>query len=491
MSCAGRWAAWARSTTLLIGAGYGNLTEAEAVEAWIQGIKHALSGTVEGDDRKQRITFIEADGAKIRRIQDAILEAKRRLKEQKRLEIEYRRLSRDELEAIGTKNLVADRARPQSADPTHPDQLRLRVRQLPVRRHHPGRLHPRTGDPPRRQAGRPGQRRTGREWNPPCSWAGTVPGAAVDPRELRDQLSTRTPIVLSLDATTARIHWELVAQPQFSDVDGPDGPVAPEPGRDFLGTSRGLTRQLRTTFAPRPSPRRRPAGCCGCWWWPTRPKTRPAAPRRRGRGRRPVRGLQSGLRVGGGEQGAGDGAAGPARGHPHQRAPPPHAALLRRAPLRRPRHLQPRHQVLRLALQRRRAGHRERAEPHRPHPQVRVLQRLPVRHHPRPVRATLGRPGAELRRVVLRPWRVQLRLHRLARRGRGRADVRPDPVPAAAGPVAGVWRIRPIRQGQAAADARRDAASTPVAERPFNGSRTWGPTSTMATPSSGCSSRRC
>jgi hypothetical protein len=243
--------------TLLIGAGYGNLTEAEAVEAWIRGIKHALSGTVEGDDRKlERITFIEADGAKIRRIQDAILEAKRRLKEQKRLEIEYRRLSRDELEAIGTKNLVADRARPQSADPP-PTRISygfefgsfrfgaitqdasIPEREIPL----DGKLVDQAND---ELAG---------EWNPAMQLErGRFLERLLIPRELRDQLSTRTPIVLSLDATTARIHWELVAQPQFSDVDGPDGPVAPEPGRDFLGTSRGLTRQLRTTFAPPPEP---------------------------------------------------------------------------------------------------------------------------------------------------------------------------------------------------------------------------------------------
>lgn len=69
------------------------------------------------------------------------------------------------------------------------------------------------------------------------------------PADLREHLTGDAPLVLLLDATTARIHWEMVAQP------------APAPGATsmqetdwFLGTARGLTRQLRTTFAPPPEP---------------------------------------------------------------------------------------------------------------------------------------------------------------------------------------------------------------------------------------------
>ncbi len=81
------------------------------------------------------------------------------------------------------------------------------------------------------------------------------------PQEVRSHLQTDDPVVMMLDATTARIHWEMIAQPDpalnpalmqestYSSVR--DLPF----DRDrFLGTSRGFTRQLRTSFAFLPDP---------------------------------------------------------------------------------------------------------------------------------------------------------------------------------------------------------------------------------------------
>ncbi|HEU5431779.1 MAG TPA: CHAT domain-containing protein [Thermomicrobiales bacterium] len=88
------------------------------------------------------------------------------------------------------------------------------------------------------------------------------------PRELQPYLATSAPLVMLLDPRTARVHWEMVAQPDPDEVmrgadgDAPSGeiPRAFDPYR-FLGTARGLTRQLRTTFTappePPPPPRRR------------------------------------------------------------------------------------------------------------------------------------------------------------------------------------------------------------------------------------------
>jgi hypothetical protein len=74
------------------------------------------------------------------------------------------------------------------------------------------------------------------------------------PDDLRASIYTDAPLVLVLDATTARIHWEMVAQSDprvlLSDTTAP--PAAEGDTIDtnaFLGLSRGLTRQLRTTFA--------------------------------------------------------------------------------------------------------------------------------------------------------------------------------------------------------------------------------------------------
>ena len=83
------------------------------------------------------------------------------------------------------------------------------------------------------------------------------------PAELRAQFSTDAPLVMMLDPTIARTHWEMVAQPdhyprsQDASFEGNGGTGGERPGFDpdlFLGTSRGFTRQLRTTFAPPPEP---------------------------------------------------------------------------------------------------------------------------------------------------------------------------------------------------------------------------------------------
>ncbi len=77
------------------------------------------------------------------------------------------------------------------------------------------------------------------------------------PADFRDTLLTPAPLVLALDARTARIHWEMMAQADFSGTPAlqPGGALSLDSVKDlFWGTVRGLTRQLRTTFAPPPEP---------------------------------------------------------------------------------------------------------------------------------------------------------------------------------------------------------------------------------------------
>jgi hypothetical protein len=81
-------------------------------------------------------------------------------------------------------------------------------------------------------------------------------GHLLIPDDLRPQFFGRDPLVLMLDATTARIHWEMVAQSE-AELTAGDQPATASgrfPEEYFLGTARGLTRQLRTTFAPPPEP---------------------------------------------------------------------------------------------------------------------------------------------------------------------------------------------------------------------------------------------
>ena len=60
--------------TVLIGSGAGNLSVREAVSGWLRGIKNAITGSVDQEDRRlSRITFVERDPGKIEGIQKAIL----------------------------------------------------------------------------------------------------------------------------------------------------------------------------------------------------------------------------------------------------------------------------------------------------------------------------------------------------------------------------------------------------------------------------------
>jgi hypothetical protein len=70
------------------------------------------------------------------------------------------------------------------------------------------------------------------------------------PADLQQLLSSNAPLVLTCDSTVARIHGEMVAQPDPR----AGGGIASEPNRTFLGIHRGFTRQLRTIFAPPPEP---------------------------------------------------------------------------------------------------------------------------------------------------------------------------------------------------------------------------------------------
>src|SRR4029453_14732086 len=91
------------------------------------------------------------------------------------------------------------------------------------------------------------------------------PEAPLRPADIRPMIYTSAPLVLMLDATTARVHWEMMAKsdPWFSTsafpnpADAAGSPANKEPlfePNAFLGPSRGLTRQLRSTFAPPPEP---------------------------------------------------------------------------------------------------------------------------------------------------------------------------------------------------------------------------------------------
>jgi hypothetical protein len=90
--------------------------------------------------------------------------------------------------------------------------------------------------------------------------AGQALGQFLLPSELRDQFHGAAPLVLQLDPTTARIHWEVIAPPRRAGADDDETEAPADREQSFLGISRSCTRQLRTALAlppaPPPPPRR-------------------------------------------------------------------------------------------------------------------------------------------------------------------------------------------------------------------------------------------
>ena len=86
--------------------------------------------------------------------------------------------------------------------------------------------------------------------------SGRMLEALLMPADIRPAIYTSAPLILMLDATTARVHWEMMAQsdPLTGSPVSPEDDEPPFDSNAFLGTSRGLTRQLRTTFSPPPEP---------------------------------------------------------------------------------------------------------------------------------------------------------------------------------------------------------------------------------------------
>jgi hypothetical protein len=270
--------------SLLIASGNGNLSVRQCVEAWVRGLKRALDDTHgETNSRNLRcVTFVEFDPLKIGAIQEAILDVSRaqieeikvlfepvadeRLRElerkgltlqtealerqlqKRRDEFERQRQRRDEdltPDVEPTRLTVG-----MTADPSDPNRVIYRFGALTATASIPERaielnrvLLEQANDELAGESDPERQRERGH-----------FLGRLLIPQDLSPQLSSTAPLVLQLDATTARIHWEMMSQPD--PVLAEDAPSATGDMSGFLGTYRGLTRQLRTTFARPPQPAR-------------------------------------------------------------------------------------------------------------------------------------------------------------------------------------------------------------------------------------------
>jgi hypothetical protein len=267
--------------TVLIGTGAGNIQVSDAVGGWISGIRRAITGSnYDAGRRLKRITFVEYDPRRIKPLQDLIEgERDRHLRESTGLNISFFGLSDKELAGLKEAELEWDRrdwerlkSRTSGRGSTNPTRVTLSL-DAEKKIYRFGAISESASVPEREIAVDPAlvwqaNNELAGEQQPKMQLErGRFLEELLMPDDLRRQLYNRAPLVMMLDSTTARIHWEMVAQPDFAGLSsgaarrenagggrGAGGSSHFEYEDDFLGTSRGFTRQLRTTFAPPPEP---------------------------------------------------------------------------------------------------------------------------------------------------------------------------------------------------------------------------------------------
>ena len=285
--------------TVLIGSGQGNLSVEDAVAAWLRGARYALTGSADDEQwRLRHLTFVEMDPSKIETIQKAIKaaqEAERATVQNhsfdQRLEIVYRELDPGTLINRQKQRLaqaIAAQKRSERRQKEEEDKQESRVPTritlaLEGRKYRFGAITEEASVPEREIPLDPvlvmeANDRLVTEANDRAlveeqlefqfDWGRYLENLLI-PDDLRDSFKTNAPVVMMLDATTARIHWEMLAlpdplqrvgalsesaasadeEPLDQSIDSLDARV-----NAFLSTSRGFTRQLRTAFAPPPEP---------------------------------------------------------------------------------------------------------------------------------------------------------------------------------------------------------------------------------------------
>lgn len=248
--------------TVLIGAGEGNIPTVDAFSTWFYGLYKALN-EARDDQHLTRITFVEYDPIKYIRMHYALLE----LLEHKEhdLVIDYKPLSDDEIKKRmqeGLDKQIRDLTREWSrqgitgeseAQKEMPARITLELQNKIYRF---GAITATASVPEREILIDPvlisdANDELAAEMNPAMQLErGQFMERLLIPSDLHETLYSSTSLVMILDATTARIHWEMLARSGDLITDADD--LSPQ--ERFFGTGWGFTRQLRTTFAPPPEP---------------------------------------------------------------------------------------------------------------------------------------------------------------------------------------------------------------------------------------------
>ena len=247
--------------TVLIGAGTGNLAVKDALGGWLRGIRRALLSSAEDVGRRiRRITFVEINPRILRKLDLALREAVKNADPD--LTIEYHGPTGKILAKAREEALTAARKKAEAEFDSgtsageHDELVPVRITVGLERKTYRFAALTQSAAVPQRDI--PLDPRLVNDANDELAAAGgqeqNESGRFLEklliPEDIRLLIYTPAPIVLMLDSTTARVHWEMIARTDLSKRDAGDA-------RDldnFLGTSYGLTRQLRTTFAPAPEP---------------------------------------------------------------------------------------------------------------------------------------------------------------------------------------------------------------------------------------------
>lgn len=261
--------------TVLIGAGDGNINVHEAVAAWMRGIRLALIRAPNDQQHLRRITFVESDPHRITRIQEAILnEVNKSSEAQVGLNIAYKILNRPTLQRIAADARKRERLEVEKRRKLATRKPGASVRDLaisPIRvsvsvqskSYRIGAISENASLPERELTNDPALIDAARneliESDTPTKQLEQARflRELLIPTELKGALASNAPLILTLDGNAARIPWEMIAQPEY--VSSSVSSSSENPIADFdkyLGTARGLTRQLpfMSSLLPDPPP---------------------------------------------------------------------------------------------------------------------------------------------------------------------------------------------------------------------------------------------
>jgi hypothetical protein len=262
--------------TVLIGAGQNNLTVSEAVEAWVRGIKLAITGA--RGDQLEQITFVEFSPQRLTALDRRLQQLATELGDRKRMTIVHTPLNEAELDAARKaamaqiageieRQLATDFGKegPKSKGEVSKGEvpaIRIAV-EYDGENYRFGAITQEAAVPDReipldaRIVSQANNRLASVSDLDEQKQQGEFLARFLFPEDFHANLSGGVPVVLTLDTNAARIHWELLCLSE-QQLMGRTAPAVREGAQSdmdlFLGTACGLTRQLRTPFARSPEP---------------------------------------------------------------------------------------------------------------------------------------------------------------------------------------------------------------------------------------------